>query len=69
MGQHRGYINNKNLEKSTGSHFSQSNHKLSDMKVSIIEKVQKKDRFYLLEKEKHYIRKFNVKYCGMNRNC
>ena len=39
MGQHRGYINNKNLEKSTGAHFSQSNHKLSDMKVSIIEKI------------------------------
>ena len=69
MGQHKGYVNNKKLEKATGFHFSQKNHSLSDMKVSIIEKIYNKNRFYLLEKEKHYIRKFNTKYKGMNRNC
>ena len=54
MGQHRTYVNSKNLEKSTGFHFNQTNHKVSDMKVSIIEKVH---------------RKFNTKYRGINRNC
>ena len=69
MGEHKGYVNNKKLEKAIGFHFSQKNHSLSDMKVSIIEKIYNKNRFYLLEKEKHYIRKFNTKYKGMNRNC
>ena len=69
MSQHRGYVNNKKLEKATGFHFNQKNHQISDMKMSIIEKIYKKDRFYLLEREKHFIRKFNTKYLGMNRNC
>ena len=69
MSQHRGYINNQKLEKAVGYHFNQKNHQISDMKMSIIEKVHKKDRFYLLEKEKYFIRKFNTKYLGMNRNC
>ena len=69
MSQHRGYVNNKKLEKATGYHFNQKNHQISDMKMSIIEKIHKKDRFYLLEREKHFIRKFNTKYLGMNRNC
>ena len=50
-------------------HFNKKNHQISDMKMSIIEKIHKKDRFYLLEREKHFIRKFNTKYLGMNRNC
>ena len=69
MGQHKGYVNNQKLDKATGFHFSQTNHKLSDMKVSIVEEVHNKDRFYLLEKEKSYIRKFNTKYKGLNKNC
>ena len=69
MSQHRGYVNNKKIEKATGYHFSQKNHSVADMKFSIIEKIYKKNRFYLLEKEKHYIRKFNSKYKGMNKNC
>ena len=69
MSQHRGYVNNQKLEKATGYHFTQKNHQLSDMKMSIIEKIHKKDRFYLLEREKYFIRKFNTKYLGINRNC
>ena len=69
MSQHRGYVNNKKIEKATGYHFSQKNHSVADMKFSIIEKIYNKNRYYLLEKEKHYIRKFNTKYKGMNRNC
>ena len=69
MSQHRGYVNNKKIEKATGYHFSQKNHSVADMKFSIIEKIYKKNRFYLLEREKHYIRKFNSKYKGMNKNC
>ena len=42
---------------------------VADMKFLIIEKIYKKNRVYLLKKEKHYIRKFNSKYKGMNKNC
>ena len=69
MSQHRGYANNKKIEKATGYHFSQKNQSVADMKFSIIEKIHIKNRFYLLETEKHYIRKFNTKYKGMNKNC
>ena len=69
MSQHRGYVNNQKLEKATGYHFNQKNHQISDMKMSIVEKIHKKDRFYLLEREKYFIRKFNTKYLGTNRNC
>ena len=62
MSQHRGYMNTKKIEKATGYHFSQKNHSLADMKFSIIEKIYNKNKYYLLEKEKHYIRKFDRKY-------
>ena len=63
------YVINQKLEKATGYHFNQKNHQISDMKMSIVEKIHKKDRFYLLEIEKYFIRKFNKKYLGINRNC
>ena len=63
------YVNTKKLEKSVGEHFNQKGHSISDMKATVVEQIHNKDRFYLLEKESHYIRKFNTKYKGINRNC
>ena len=36
---HRGYVNNRNLTKVTGLHFNQKGHKISDMEITILEKI------------------------------
>ena len=41
--QHRGYVLNKQLDKATGAHFNRPGHKMSDMKVTILEKVHSDD--------------------------
>ena len=68
MGQHRNYVTNRNFQKATGEHFNQRGHKLSDFECSILEKIHNKDPMYLSVREEFWIRKFNTKYKGMNRN-
>ena len=68
MGDHRGYVTNKHLDQPTGAHFNSRGHKLSDMKYTILEKVLNKDPMFLREREKMWIRKFNAKRAGMNKN-
>ena len=65
---HRGYVTNKILKKATGQHFNLPGHSLSDMEVTIVEKVFNKDGQYRRAREKHYIQDFNTKYKGMNKN-
>ena len=65
--EHRGYVNNKYLTKATGYHFNQAGHNISDMTVTIIEKVHNKDELFRKEREKFFIKKMNTKYKGMNR--
>ena len=65
--EHRGYVNNKYLTKATGYHFNQAGHSISDMTVTIIEKVHNKDELFRKEREKFFIKKMNTKYKGMNR--
>ena len=65
--QHRGYVNNQKMDKATGAHFNLPGHKLSDMRVSIIEKVYSNDPKMLEARESHFIKKFNTKYKGINR--
>ena len=36
--QHRGYIRNREIEKSTGQHFNKPGHTMADMKITIFEK-------------------------------
>ena len=67
ISEHVGYIKNKNTHKSTGYHFNLPGHSLSNMKVTIIEKVKKVEINYRKEREHHFIRKFNTHYKGMNR--
>ena len=42
---------------------------LSDMRVTILEKIYNPDPNYREERESMWIRKFNTKYKGINRNC
>ena len=37
--QHKGYVLNSHLNKTTGEHFNLKGHKVSDMRVIIVEKV------------------------------
>ena len=65
---HRGYVTNKILKKATGQHFNLPGHSISDMEVTILEKVFNKDSQFRRAREKNYIQDFNTKYKGMNRN-
>ena len=56
---------NKNL---VGEHFNRKGHKVSDFECSILEKVFDKDPMLLSVREQYWIRKFNVKYKGINHN-
>ena len=68
MGQHRNYVTKKQIEKATGEHFNSRGHRLSDFECTIIEKIYSKDPMYLSVREEFWIRKFNTKYKGLNRN-
>ena len=57
-----------NLEKAVGAHFNGPGHKVSDMSVTILEKVWNTDPMFLAVREDFWIKKMNSKYRGMNRN-
>ena len=68
MSQHRNYVANKMLHKATGEHFNKPGHKISDMLMTIIEKVHSDDPMVLSVREEHWIKRGNTKYRGINRN-
>jgi hypothetical protein len=67
LADHRGYINNQDLSKATGEHFNSPGHSLSDLNITVLEKVRQKEDLYEKEREKYFIRKFNTFYRGLNR--
>ena len=67
--EHKGYIENKMFEKATGFHFSTNGHEVSDMTITVLEKIYNRTRFFIEEREREWIRKFNSKYKGINRSC
>ena len=56
-----------NLEKA-GAHFNGPGNKVSDMSMTILEKVWNKDPMFLAVCEEFWIKKMNSKHKGMNRN-
>ena len=66
--EHKGYVNTKNMTKATGIHFNEKGHKISDMQISILEKVFNQDPQFRKQRERMYIQKFNTKYKGLNKN-
>ena len=64
--EHRGYVNN-NDDTATGQHFNEPGHSLSDMTLTVLERVKSSDDMYRKEREKYFIRKFNTYYKGLNR--
>ena len=67
IAEHRGYVTNQVTDKSTGDHFNSPGHSLSDMQVSVIERVKRKGTEYRKEREHFFIRKFDTYYNGLNR--
>ena len=65
--EHRDYAKKKDYSKACGAHFSSRGHSVHDMKVSILEKVHSIDELLREERESMFIRKFNCKYKGINR--
>ena len=50
------------MTKSTGIHFNQKGHSVSDMQISILEKVFNQDPQFRKQRERIYIQKFNTRY-------
>ena len=67
--EHEGYIENKMFDKATGFHFSTNGHEVSDMTITVLEKIYNRTRFFIEEKEREWIRTLNSKYKGINRSC
>ena len=53
--------------KTTGEHFSQRGHKVSVMRVTILEKVFSTDPAIRKERERYFILKMNTKHKGLNK--
>ena len=65
--EHKGYVNNNNTSKSTGAHFNLPGHSVSDMRITVIEKIFSQDHQVRKQREKLFIQKFNTRYRGLNR--
>ena len=65
--EHKGYVVNSKLTKATGEHFNQKGHKVSDMSVTVLEKIFSSDPAVRKEREKYFIAKMNTKYKGLNK--
>jgi hypothetical protein len=69
-------LKNRNVEKNCTAcprfaehreHFYEPGHSLSDMTLTVLERVKSSDDMYRKEREKYFIRKFNTYYKGLNR--
>ena len=67
FGEHRGYVNRKEVKKATGNHFNSSGHSISDMRIQIVEKMFTRDIFFRKQREHFYINKFDTKRNGLNK--
>ena len=67
LADHRGYVTNEKVNYITGAHFNKPGHSLSNLKITILEKVKKVDPLYRKERERYLINKFNTFHRGMNQ--
>ena len=65
--EHKGYAINNKVNKTTGEHFGQKGHRVSDMRVTIIEKIYSSDPAVRKDWEKIFIQKMNTRYKGLNK--
>ena len=67
MKQHLSHARCSRQDKAIGEHFSTNGHKLSDMTLTVLEKLTRTDIRYRKTKESIYIEQWNLKYKGLNR--
>ena len=67
LSEHKGYITSMFPTKATGNHFNQRGHSVSDVRITILEKMKTSDESYRKERERYLINKFNTYYKGINR--
>ena len=65
--EHRGYVNNRDESQGTGEHFNSPGHILSDMTITILEKVKLNDALYRKERNKYVIPKFIKFHKGLDK--
>ena len=65
---HRGYVNTSKLHQATGAHWNLPGHKVSDMGITVLEKIKSKDPFYRKERDKYFINKFEARTKSLNKN-
>ena len=63
--EHLGYVRN-HLNEPTGKHFNLAGHSISDMEISILEKVYTKSRATREIRESFYIQEFQTELLGIN---
>ena len=65
--EHVNYVKSCNISKTTGEHFNQPGHSISNISVTVLEKVKMKNIFYRKERESYLIKKFNTQRNGLNK--
>ena len=53
--EHLGYVKNQQISKATGEHFNMKGHQISDMEISIIEKLHNTSDLFRKQREKMFI--------------
>ena len=67
MKQHLSHARCSRLDKAIGEHFSTNRHSLSDMTLTVIERLNRNDIRYRKTKESIHIEQWNLKYRGLNK--
>ena len=65
--QHKSDIVNKKYVNPVSEHFNQAGHYISDLHITVIEKVKNNNTQYRKEREHFFINKFNTYYKGLNK--
>ena len=65
--EHLGYARNKHLTKAKGGHYNLPGHTVSDMRVTIVEKIHSSDPLIRKQRKELFIQKLNTKYKGLNK--
>ena len=55
--EHLGHVKNQQISKATGEHFNMKGHQISDMEISIIEKLHNTSDLFRKQREKMFIQR------------
>ena len=67
VSEHKGYVSSIIPTKATGINFNQPGHRVSNMKITVLEIMKTKKTAYRKERERYLINKFNTFHKGINR--